>query len=248
MDGSNRNHDHAVAVLDDVLAHYGVKGMKWGVRKAEDGGFRSESSAINIESGFHKKTHDAALEVASLMRDRYGYNIKNVKILDERHKHYQPEYMAFVEDNKLAGGRNEGTIFVQARDMTKELKEAESDGWNALGTGNTRGLLTHESAHSLFHSDQKVSVGLLGGQKVKGGDIKARDKALKVADKIARQDGQSIWDSSGYARAAGVREELEAEFFSQYHWATDPPRFVQEWGKTLHREMGIDSTPFKEVK
>lgn len=233
--------------IEEILKHHGVKGMKWGVRNNQEGGFRSETSSVNIEPGLHKDTAEAARQVSGLIRNRYGYNIKNVKILDKNHQHYDPDFLAFVEDNKLAGGRNEATIFVQSKNMNKILKEAETDGWNAPGTGNTKGLLTHESAHSLFHSDQTVSVGLLGGQKVKGGNIKARDKALKAASKTARLDGQSIWDSSGYARTAGVREELEAELFSQYHWATDPPNFVEAWGKTLHQELGVDPTPFKEV-
>ncbi|QPX71469.1 peptidase [Streptomyces phage SscP1EGY] len=222
--------------------------MKWGVRKDQPGVYRSVSSTVHVEPGFHKATRDAAVEVAGLISDRYGYQIKNVKVLDERHPYYRPEYMAFVENNFLGTGQNEGTIFVQPRDMTKELKEAAADGWNAPGTGNTRGLLTHESAHSVFHSDQRVSIGLLGQQKIKGNSVKARDKALRAAAKTAKQDGQTIWDTSGYARAAGVRDELEAELFSQYHWATNPPRFVQEWGKTLHQELGLDPTPFKEVK
>jgi hypothetical protein len=230
------------------LTHHGVKGMKWGVRKDEGGVYRSESSSIVIEAGLPKKTSDAAREVSGLIRDRYGYNIKNVKVLDERHPEYQPEFMAFVEDNKHFGGRNEATIFVSPRNMTRELKIAEDERWNARGTGNMKGLLTHESAHSIFHSDQVVTNKAFGGQKVVGGDIKARNKALKVAEKAARRDGMTIWDSSDYARTSGVREELEAELFSQYHWATDPPKFVEEWGRTLHQELGVDPTPFKEVK
>lgn len=237
----------------DELVHHGVKGMHWGVRKDREGGVHpSQSSAVNVEAGINKTTKEGAVEVAGLIKDRYGYDIKNVKVLDERHPHYQPEYIAFVEDNKLSSknGNGEGTIFVAPRNLTKELKAAEEGPfpWNAPGTGNVRGLLTHESAHSLFHSGQTVSVGLLGGQKVSGGNIKARDKALRAAEKAARKDGVTIWHSSGYAREAAVREELEAELFSQYHWSTNPPRFVVEWGKTLHQEMGIDPTPFKEVK
>jgi hypothetical protein len=109
-------------------------------------------------------------------------------------------------------------------------------------------FLTHESAHYVFHADQKVSKGLLGGPKITGGEIKARDAAMKAAFKAAKQDGASIWGTSEYAQQAGNREELEAELFSQYRWATNPERFVQEWGKTLHQELGLDPTPFKEVK
>lgn len=229
------------------VVHYGVKGMHWGVRKNREVSAGS-SSSLNVEPGLHKSTVVAAQEVSSLMGDRYGYEIKNVKVLDKRHPQYDPSYMAFVEDNKHFGGKNDATIFVSPRNMTRNLRAAERAGWNAMGTGNMKGLLTHESAHSLFHSDQVVTTTASGKQKVTGGNIEARDKAFKAAMKAAAQDGVTIWDSSGYARAAGVREELEAELFSQYHWATNPPRFVEVWGKSLHQEMGVDPTPFKEVK
>lgn len=233
--------------LED-LAHFGIKGMRWGVRNDQEDTHHSQTSATNIEPGINKNTRAAALEVSSLIRDRYGFDIKNVKVLDKSNPQYHPDVAAYVESNKHSNGRNEATIFVQSRDMTRVLKRAEAVGWNAPGTGNTKGLLTHESAHSIFHADQVVSTGVSGKQKISGGDIKARDKALKAAIKEASQKGHTIWDSSGYARSAGVREELEAELFSQYHWATNPPNFVVAWGKTLHQELGLDPTPFKEVK
>lgn len=232
----------------EYLVHHGVKGMHWGVRKDRSGGVHPMSAhTVNVEAGIHSTTHEAAVDVANKIHERYGFDINSVKVLDERHTHYDPDFLAFVEDKHLSGGR-QGTIFVAPRDMTKDLKEAEHDGWNAPGTGNPRGLLTHESAHSLFHSDQNVKVTAFGGQKITGGYIKARDKALAAAQKAAKQDRTNIWMTSGYARHSGYREELEAELFSQYHWMTNPPRFVVEWGKTLHKELGVDPTPFKEVK
>ena len=229
------------------LTHYGVKGMKWGVRHDEENVHRFQSSTISIEPGLHKSTNEAIRDVSGLIANRYGFNLKNAKVLDKRHPDYEHDSLAFVEPNVMSGGRNQGTIFIQPRNMGRELKFAETVGWNAPGTGNEKGLITHETAHSIFHADQKVTVGFLGGQKVKGGHIKARDNALRAAEKVARQDGMTIWDTSGYARTAGVREELEAELFSQYHWASDPPRFVRAWGETLHKGLGVDATPFKEV-
>lgn len=228
------------------LVHYGVKGMHWGVRKADEGSSGSRSSAVLVEPGVNERTAKAAIEVAGLMKDRYGYEIKNVNRI-ENSPHFNGTDIAFVENNQLAGGHNDGTIFIQSRDLTKIMKDAEPD-WNAPGTGNVKGLLTHESSHALFHSNQEFKKGVLGGEKIVGGNIKARDKALRVAEKVAARDGQTIWDSSGYARTVLDRGELEAELFSQYHWATDPPNFVKAWGETLHHEMGIDPTPFKEVK
>lgn len=244
---------YAADLVGSVLAHHGVKGMKWGVRKDQEGGVHPlQAAPLHVDAGINSSTKSAAVEVSHLIGDRYGYQITNIKALDKTHAHYDPTYLAFVEDNTLskANGHSGGTIFVKPTSLTKVLKGAEAgpEYWNAPGTGNVKGLLTHESAHAIFHSDQIVTVGAFGGQKIKGGSIKARDKALKAALKAAAKDGTNIWTASGYAREAGVREELEAEMFSQYHWGTNPPRFVVEWGKTLHQELGVDPTPFKDVK
>jgi hypothetical protein len=233
--------------LNDLyLAHFGVKGMHWGVRKDDHSGYRAQTSAVTIDPSIHATTKKAVAEVSGLINDRYGYNIRTVKVLGPGHPEY-PGTVAFVESNANNNGRNEGTVFIQARDLTKDLKNTEKTGWMAPGTGNIRGLLTHESSHSMFHADQQYTSGFFG-PKVVGGNLKARDKALKVALKTAKQDKVSIWDTSDYAKYAGNREELEAEMFSQYHWATNPPRYVQAWGQSLHQELGVDPTPFKEVK
>lgn len=229
----------------EELVHYGVKGMRWGVRKDEDSVHRLRSSETHVENGFHQTTRDAAVEVSNLIRSRYNYDIKSVKVLGPKNPEY-PDTLAYVVNRQDQGGVN-GEVFVQAKDLTDRMSVNEKNGWLAPGTGNVKSLLTHESFHSIFHADQKVVAGFLG-PRVVGGDIKVRDKALKAAIKAARQDGQTIWDVSGYARMAGVREELEGEMFNSYHWGTNPPRFVKVWGETLHRELGVDSTPFKDVK
>ncbi|ASU03995.1 hypothetical protein SEA_FRODOSWAGGINS_10 [Streptomyces phage FrodoSwaggins] len=230
--------------MSDELIHYGVKGMKWGVRKAEEtGGYRAQLSAVNIDPTIHKATKEAAIEVSNLISDRYGFNIRNIKELGKDHPEY-PDTAAYVAINK---GSVEGTIHIQARDLRKHMSDTEKTGWMAPGTGNVRGLLTHESAHAFFHATQTVKSGF-SGPKVVGGNIKARDKALQVAIKTSMQDGHNLYDTSGYVRHARMREELEAELFSQYHWAHNPPRYVKAWGETLHKELGVDPTPFKEVK
>ena len=231
----------------DELTHYGVEGMRWGVRHDREGVHRTSIGSINIEPGFHSGTKKAAIEVSNLMRERYGYNIRNIKVLGPDMPEY-PDTAAYVENNRKNNGLNEGTIFVQTRDLSKQLHEAEKVGWFGEGMGNTRGLLTHESAHSMFHADEKVKGGIFTPERIVGGNVKARDKALRAALKVARNDKVSIMDVSGYAQAAGVKQELEAEMFSQYHWSPNPPRFVQAWGQTLHKELGVDPTPFKEVK
>jgi hypothetical protein len=220
--------------------------MHWGVRKDDGGVHRLQASSVQIEPGIHSGTQEAAREVSSLIASRYGFEIKNVKAIKPGNPEY-PDTLAYVEDNKTSKGRNQGTIFVQGKDLTARTKHLEDIGWLGPGTGNIKAIMTHESAHSLFHADQTIGVGLLG-PKLKGGNIKARDKALKVAYKAAKKEGKTLWDTSGYAATAGVREELEGELFSQYHWSPNPPNYVKVWGQTLHQEMGVDPTPFKEVK
>lgn len=230
----------------EFLAHYGVKGMKWGFRKDRDSVHRFQTSEISIDPSIHKSTRDAATEVSRLIAERYGYNIKHVKTIKPGDPEY-PSTVAYVENKQVFGNNNDGTVFIQTRNLTDKLKQTERSGWMSPGTGNVKALLTHESSHSIFHAGQVTKMGFLG-PKIKGGEIKARDKALRAAVKAAGKDGQSIWVTSGYSRMAGSREELEAELFSNYHWGTNPPRFVNEWGKTLHQELGLDPTPFKEVK
>jgi hypothetical protein len=232
----------------DELIHYGVKGMRWGIRKEEGGIHRFESSQLHIDPDIHPATKNAAVEVTNLVRDRYGYDINSVKTIGPDHPEY-PGTLAYVENLSMTAGAVAGTIHVQKNDLTAALKTTETDGWMAPGTGNVKALLTHECAHSVFHSDQKLLIGFGGRQKRVGSKVKALDKAFAAAVKVGKKDriGRLI-DISGYARASGSLPELEAEMFSSYHWGTNPPRYVVAWGETLHKELGVDPTPFKEVK
>lgn len=236
---------------DAALAHFGVKGMHWGVRKDRDSGGLHPLQApgvMVVETGVPKTTAAAAKEVASLMSKKYGFHISALKTMsvDPSHPDYHPDMIGYVQNNP---GQRDGVIHVAHRDVRKELKHAENTGWFGEGCGNPKAFLTHESAHAIFHSEQKVKTGLLG-PKVVGGNMEARNKALKVAVKEAKRAGVPLQllghQVSGYAGTAGVREELEAEMFSQYHWSSDPPRFIKAWGQTLHQEMGLDPTPFRE--
>ena len=112
-------------------------------------------------------------------------------------------------------------------------------------------MVTHEAGHALFHADRVEKGGLLTARRVVSAHQDARDKALMAASERAVRDGISpndvVGSISGYAKSAGTREEIEAELFSQYHWSPRPPAFVQVWGQTLHQEMGVDATPFREA-
>lgn len=226
------------------LVHYGVKGMHWGVRKDESGG--GLSSPAIIEPGLHKSTSEAARKVTGLVAERYGYEVKHVKVLDSSNPDYDPHVAAHVIVD-VRTKDNEQTIFVQPQNLSSQMKRMHRAGWMAPGTANQTGLLTHETGHSMLHASQSVVTDSKGKRKLVGDKVKALDKALAAAQKAAEEDGHNILGISGYAHAAAVRHELEAELFSQYHWANNPPRLVKVWGETFHRELGIDPTPFKEV-
>jgi hypothetical protein len=248
-----------MATAEDFLAHYGVKGMKWGVRKDDSGGghrFQGPTKTTALpkagpamDGDLHSATKAGGAEVAKLMGDRYGFKITAIKDLGKTHPHEVIRgTVGFVE---VTPGRAGGVMHIQNVDVRAMLKDAEKTGW-MNGTGNVRGLVTHEAAHAMFHAEQHKSISIwTGATKTKGGQIEKRDVALKAGMKEAKRNGISARNFagsvSGYAKTSGMREELEAEMFSQYHWHPNPPSHVRVWGETLHRELGVDATPFREV-
>lgn len=235
------------------LAHYGTKGMKWGVRNDRDaGGYRFQAAELRVDPTLHPSTKAAGKEVASLIQERYNFHVTDLKAIGPGHPEYENGTLGYVElnvNNASSKSREgKGVIYASQEDPSKALKLSEDMGWVGEDCGTTRAFLTHEAAHAIFHAPQQVKTGLLGS-KVVGGDMKARDKALNAALRASERDGDSrplTTKLSGYAEASGMREEVEAELFSQYHWNPNPPSFVKVWGETLHQELGIDGTPFRE--
>lgn len=233
--------------VDAFLEHHGIKGMKWGIRNdPTSSGFRLQTIDPKIDSSLDSSTKTAGKEVSRLMAQRYGFQITEIRNLKTgRPDEYNRGTAAFVENTP---GKSGGVIFAKPGNITKELEAPDNAGWMAKGTDNVRGLLTHESAHALFHAQQSTKAGLFS-VKVVGGEQSARDKAMKASVKQAKRDGirsDFLSKISDYAAFSGTREEAEAEMFSQYHWGSNTPAFINVWGKTLHQEMGIDSTPFKD--
>lgn len=266
---NHENNDHVTARIyghvsmkpkldEKFLEHFGVLGMRWGRRKGSDSSSKGKptyeptvdpialgSPIKNMDKTIHTSTQNAAHEVAAMLKSRYGYEVTSVVAIEDKRKF--KNYLAYVEGNAAGGNaKSKGTIHVQPRDLNPQLKKAEDSGWFGAGAGNVRSVMTHETAHSMFHAEEVYRRG-----KVTGGSYDARQKALEAAKKTANTDGVKTRDLakniSGYARASMWVEESEAEMFSQYHWSPNPPKFIKVWGETLHKEMGIDPTPFREV-
>ncbi|QEQ93509.1 hypothetical protein SEA_GIRLPOWER_10 [Streptomyces phage GirlPower] len=234
--------------MSEELVHYGVKGMKWGVRKDDDvaGRFQPVGEGPKMDSRVHPVSQQAAREVAALIQERYGYKIREVKAITPDNEEYARGTLGYVANNGKQ--KLEGDIYIAMRDPTREMKASEKMGWVAKGLGTPVGLLTHESGHAIFHSREKYDK----DGKVVGGEKEARMKALQaLVDEAKRKripEHRLLRKLSGYAAASQGHEEIEAELFSQYHWHPKPPSFVTVWGQTLHKELGIDPTPFKEMR
>lgn len=228
-------------IVDDVLEHFGVKGMKWGIRKEEISG--ASKSGVSVDTKLHESTRNAALAMAPLINERYGFSIKHVRSMGPGDPDYDAGALGYVE----LGGKSskEGTIVASIKDSRPLMEKSEKAGWVGPGCGTPKAFLTHETAHAIFHAPQEIKNG-----KIVGGYVEERTTALKAAIEESKRMGVAennlLSSVSGYANKSGTRHELEAEMFSQYHWGTNPPNFVIVWGQVLHKEMGIDATPFKE--
>lgn len=234
------------------LTHYGVKGMKWGVRNdSETSKHRFQAGETIVDSALHQSSQTAGKEIASLIGKRYNFHISEIKAIGPGHREYDMGTAGYVEVNNKSGKSNR-VIYVSQDDLRGVMKNAEETGWTAKDCGTVSSFLTHESAHAIFHApQQQVKTGFLKSKTV-GGNIEARDKAITAAIQQAAKDGipghKFTSVISGYSKSSGTREEAEAEMFSQYHWSSNPPKFVKVWGETLHQELGIDGTPFRESR
>lgn len=235
--------------MDDVLAHYGIKGMRWGVRKEDDVAGRFQpvgAGGPKIDPKVHPASQEAALKVSKLIQERYGYKVKEVQSFGPGHPEYAAGTLGYVQNT--GSSKPEGNIHITQDDPRGGMKASEKAGWVAKGCGNPTAFLTHEAGHAIFHSrehhDRKGNV--VGGNRE--ARMKAAEAMIEEAQKSGIAEHKLLGKISGYAATSGTREEIEAELFSQYHWHSNPPSFVKVWGETLHKEMGIDETPFKDQR
>jgi hypothetical protein len=230
----------------DELSHYGIKGMRWGVRNEDGpaGRFQPVGGGPTIDPKVHPVSQEAAREVSRLIQERYGYTVRGVKSFGPGHPEYEMGTLGYVANSGKS--KPEGDIHLSIDDPRGKMKASEKVGWVAKGCGNPTAFLTHEAGHAIFHSREKFDRkgNVVGGNHVVR--AKAGEALVEEMNRLGIPEQKQLGMISGYAKTSGTREEIEAELFSQYHWHTNPPSFVKVWGETLHKEMGIDGTPFRE--
>lgn len=114
-----------VMSLDDVLAHHGIKGMKWGVRRSRseiDAGASSDAKAAKA-TGDKIKEHG----VASVSNDELKKYLERLDLQQRYDKHAPPkassEAKKFIKDILVNAGKQEATKIV-AKQLGKAILKA----------------------------------------------------------------------------------------------------------------------------
>jgi hypothetical protein len=238
--------------VEDFLAHYGVQGMRWGVRKA-----RPESGPpIKGLEKFPGDTAAAVTSVSDKMSKAYGFRVSEVIPIEGSKQH---KYFAWVDAH--SGGLN--TIHLNPTpNYKKELEDRIKSGWFPPAGGHPiEANLTHEAAHSMLHTTDIRGKSFVGRLKVNQPIEDVRKRAWRKATDQAAADGLIRQPKSflgplshpevripklvsRYANSSLMLEETEAEMFSSYHWNPNPPKFVDAFVSEVHKSMGVDVQPF----
>jgi len=249
-------------VVDDILTHYGAKGMKWGVRKDyRTSTLTSSSSTIKGLDKFPKETASAVNIVNKKMNKAYGFKVDNVIPLSGSDN---KRYLAYVEY------KNNGSTAIHMTtdsNLKNRLLEKEREGMFVPSGGKViEANITHEAAHAMFHTINLEGKSLRERAVLSDSMTKMRKSAWNKSKEQAISDGDAVPRKgpfkifkvtpefqmmnklSKYAASTLFLEEHEAEMFAAYHWSPNPPKFVDAFMNDIHTSMGKKVQPFSGRK
>ena len=141
MKGSPKRKDIMTDVVDDILAHYGVKGMRWGIRKSRrsSGKTRKEPSP-SAPAKKPGKVRSAVTKLRTPKRD-FKMEAKNMSDEDLRkilnRMDMEKKYATMM--NELANPKKEkSAVHKMAEDAIKEV--LKDQGKKFLNAAITKGI------------------------------------------------------------------------------------------------------------
>lgn len=245
-----------VKATEQVLEHFGVKGMKWGVRKANISSAYSQPKGLEH---FSRSQAASMTTVAEKMHAAYGFQIDEYKPFgrDETIEGFEGQTLLAVVLPKAKGDRRNAIGVINDLNFYKEtLRKGHDAGWFAptIPGRQVDANLTHEAAHAYLHANDAKGRGAKRDSDTLVASIrdvawrKATDQAIRDGDASPSNAGHVFNQMGGkiskYALESRLIQEYEAEAFAAYHWSPNPPKFVDVYMNEIHKNLGKSVEPF----